>query len=266
MNVIFFYLTLLFYSTASLGYLIYLIQAAKPIWKASRILLISGFLCHTASIISRYFEAGYTPVTNHYEALILFSWLMVAVYLIIQVRYSLPVIGAFVTPPAFTMLIFATFRSKEIMPLDGLLDSPWFPLHVGFAYIGDALLGVSACLAGMYLIQEKQLKRKKIGTLYYRLPSLEVLDRLSYRCIGFGFLFLTLGILIGSLWLYSVQGGYIDWQDGRQTSTLLTWFLYAALLHGRLNAGWRGRKVAWLNIIGFLVILITFLKLAHFMK
>ncbi len=266
MNVIFFYFTLFFYSTASLGYLAFLIWAAKPLWKGARILLISGFVFHSGSIISRYFEAGYTPVTNHYEALIFFSWLMVAVYLIIQVRHSLPVIGAFVTPPALTMMLIATFRSKEIQPLDGLLDSPWFPLHVGFAYIGDALLGVSACLAIMYLIQEKQLKRKKVGAFYYRLPSLEVLDRLSYRCIGFGFLFLTLGILIGSIWLHTLQGGYIDWQDGRQTSTLLTWFLYAALLHGRLNAGWRRRRVAWMNIIGFLVILSTFLTLSHFMK
>jgi len=116
------------------------------------------------------------------------------------------------------------------------------------------------------LIQERQLKQKKIGALYYRLPALDVLDRLSYRCITIGFPFLTLGILTGSIWLKTARGGYIDWQDGRQTATLLTWFLYAALLHGRLIAGWRGRRVAWINIVGFLVILFTFLKLSHFMN
>ncbi len=266
MNVFFFYFTLLFYSVASLGYLAYLIRAKKPLWKISRILLIIGFFFHTASIISRYIEAGYTPVTNRFESLIFFSWIIVAVYLIIQLRHSLPVLGAFITPPALTLLLIAASRSKEILPLDKILDSYWFPLHVGLAYIGDALLGISACLAGIYLIQEKQLKRKKIGTLFYRLPSLEILDRLSYRCISIGFPFLTLGILTGSIWLYTIQGGYIDWKDGRQTATLLTWFLYAALLHGRLIAGWRGRRVAWMNIIGFLVIILTFLQLSHFMK
>ncbi len=266
MNVFLFYLTLLFYSIACSGYLVYLIRATKPIWKVSRILLIIGFIFHSASILSRFVEAGYTPVTNRFESLIFFSWLIVAFYLIIQLRHTLPVLGAFVTPPALTLLLIAASRSKEILPLDRLLDSPWFPFHVGFAYIGDVLLGISACFAVMYLIQEKQLKRKKIGTLFYRLPSLEILDRLSYRCISIGFPFLTLGILTGSIWLNTVQGGYIDWKDGRQTATLLTWFLYAALLHGRLTAGWRGRRVAWMNIIGFLVILITFLQLSHFMK
>ena len=78
--------------------------------------------------------------------------------------------------------------------------------------------------------------------------------------------FLTLGILTGSIWLKTVQGGYVDWQDGRQTASLLIWFLYAGLLHGRLIAGWRGRRVAWMNVIGFLVILVTFLQLSHFLE
>jgi cytochrome c-type biogenesis protein CcsB len=266
MDILLFYLTLFFYSAATLGYLAYLIWIKKRLWKASRVVLVVGFLFHTASILARYVEAGYTPVTNRFESLIFFSWLLVAVYLAVQVRQTLPVLGAFVTPLALGLLLIASFRSKEILPLEGLLDSRWLPAHVWFAFLGDALLGVSACFAGMYLIQEKILKKKKIGPLYYRLPSLEVLDRLSYRCITIGFPLLTVGILTGSIWLKTVQGGYIDWQDGRQTASLLIWFLYAGLLHGRLIAGWRGRRVAWMNVIGFLVILVTFLQLSHFQK
>ena len=93
-----------------------------------------------------------------------------------------------------------------------------------------------------------------------------LLDRLSYRCITIGFPLLTIGILTGSIWLKTTKGGYLDWQDGRQTASLLIWFLYAGLLHGRLIAGWRGRRIAWMNVIGFLVILITFLQLSHFQK
>ncbi len=269
MDIVLFYITVVFYSLAATGYLSHLIWMKKPLWKISRGLLIAGFLVHTACIVARYYGTGYTPVTNRFEAQIFFSWILVAVYLAIQIRHSLPVLGAFVTPPALALLLLASLDTKEmVLPerLAHLLPSHWLPLHVLFAFLGDALLGVSACFAVMYLIQERQLKRKKIGALYYRLPPLDVLDRLSYRCISFGFPFLTLGILTGSIWLKTVQGGYIDWQDGRQTATLLTWFLYAALLHGRLIAGWRGRRVAWLNIVGFLVILLTFLKLSHFMK
>ena len=266
MNVHLFYLTLLFYAVATIGYLAYLAWVKKPLWMASRVVLIIGFLCHTASIVARYVEAGYTPVTNRFESLIFFSWLLVAVYLAVQIRHTLPVLGAFVTPLALGLLLMASFRAKEILPLDGQLDSHWLPAHVWFAFLGDALLGVSACFAAMYLIQEEILKKKKIGPLYYRLPSLEVLDRLSYRCITIGFPLLTVGILTGSIWLKTTQGGYLNWQDGRQTASLLIWFLYAGLLHGRLIAGWRGRRIAWMNVIGFLVILVTFLQLSHFQK
>ena len=264
MDVPLFYLTVFFYSVATVGYLSHLVWSKKPLWKAARTLLVAGFLLQTASIVARYVEAGYTPVTNRFESLSFFSWLLVAVYLAVQLRHTLPALGAFVTPPALGLLLLASFRSKDIVPLDRLLDSPWLPAHVWFAFLGDALLGISACFAGMYLIQEKILKKKKIGPFYYRLPSLEVLDRLSYRCISIGFPLLTLGILTGSVWLKTVQGRYVDWQDGRQTASLLIWFLYAGLLHGRLVAGWRGRRVAWMNVIGFLVILVTFLRVSHF--
>lgn len=266
MNVQLFYLTLLLYSVATIGYLAYLIWVKRPVWKASRIVLIIGFLSHTATIVVRQVEAGYTPVTNRFESLIFFSWVLVAVYLAVQLRQTLPVLGAFVTPLALGLLLMASFRSKEILPLDRLLDSHWLPAHVWFAFLGDALLGISACLAAMYLIQDTILKKKRIGPLYYRLPSLELLDRLSYRCISIGFPLLTIGILTGAIWLKSIQGGYIDWQDGRQTASLLIWFLYAGILHGRLIAGWRGRRIAWMNVIGFLVILVTFLELSHFQK
>jgi len=269
MDIVLFYTTIFFYTLATVGYLAYLGWMKPPLWKISRMLLIAGFLVQTASIIVRYFKTGYTPVTNRFEAEVVFSWLLVALYLIVQIRTTLPVLGAFVTPPALALLLLASFGAKETgLPesLAQLLPSHWLPLHVWFAFLGDALLGISACFAGMYLIQERQLKKKRIGAFYDRLPSLEVTDRLSYRFITIGFPCLTMGILTGALWLKKAKGGYIDWQDGRQTATLLAWFLYAAILHGRLIAGWRGRRVAWMNIVGFLVILITFLSLSHFMK
>jgi len=263
-----FYANVFLYSLATLGYLVYLVWMEKAVWKTSRALLLAGFLLHTAGFALRYSQAGYLPVTNRFEALLFFSWLLVGVYLVLQFRHSLPVLGAFIAPPALVLLLLASLDSQKVfLPrrLGELLPSHWLPLHVWFAFLGDALLGVSACLAAMYLIQERQLKKKRIGAFYYRLPPLDLLDRLSYRCITIGFPLLTLGILTGSLWLQSTQGGYIDWRDGRQTATLLTWFLYAGLLHGRLMAGWKRRRVAWLNILGFLVILGTFLKLSHFL-
>ena len=269
MDITLFYVTTAFYALATLGYLAYLATMRKPLWKAAFAVLVAGFVVQTASLAIRYYQTGYTPVTNRFEAEVAFSWLLVAVYLVIQIRHSMPVLGAFVTPPALLLLLLASFETGQPeLParIAHLLPSRWMPLHVFFAFLGDALLGVAACFAVMYLIQERQLKKKKIGAFYDRLPSIETLDRMTYRCISIGFPCLTLGILTGVIWLKQTSGNYVDWQDGRQTATLLTWFLYAAILHGRLIVGWRGRRVAWMNIIGFLIILLTFLTLAHFTK
>ncbi len=265
MDVTFFYLTLSCYFIATLGYVAHLMLMKKILWKVSRMFLATGVAAQTMSIIMRAAASGHTPVTNRYEALMAFSWLLVVLYLLIQSRRTMPTLGAFLSPIALILLLLASVQSKEIRPLDAALNSRWFPVHIWFAFLGDAMLGLSACFAGMYLIQEYQLKHKKINLFYYRLPPLDVLDQWSYRCISFGFPFLSLGILSGAIWLKTLQGTYVDWQDGRQAAVLLTWFIYASLLHGRLVVGWRGRHVAWLNIAGFTVTLGTFLWLSHFM-
>lgn len=90
------------------------------------------------------------------------------------------------------------------------------------------------------------------------MPSLETLDALNYKCLTIGFPLLTLGIITGSLWASSAWGSYWSW-DPKEVWSLITWILYAALLHGRLNSGWRGKKGAIFLIIAFFVVLFTFI-------
>jgi cytochrome c-type biogenesis protein CcsB len=96
------------------------------------------------------------------------------------------------------------------------------------------------------------------GAFYHRLPSLDLLDRVNYRSLTIGFPLLTLGIITGALWAENAWGSYWQW-DPKETWSLITWFIYAALVHARLTVGWRGRKAAWLSIVGFLAVLFTFL-------
>jgi cytochrome c-type biogenesis protein CcsB len=110
----------------------------------------------------------------------------------------------------------------------------------------------------MYLIQERFLKKKRLGSLYQKLPSLDVLDEINYRCLSFGFPLLTVAIITGAIWAETAWGTYWSW-DPKETWSLITWFIYAALLHGRLTTGWRGRRAAVLAIVGFFVLLFTFL-------
>jgi cytochrome c-type biogenesis protein CcsB len=110
----------------------------------------------------------------------------------------------------------------------------------------------------MYLLMERELKRKKLGAIFKRLPSLNVLDDINYRCLTIGFPLLTLGIITGSIWASLAWGSYWTW-DPKEVWSLITWLLYAALLHGRMTVGWRGRKAAILAIVGFCAVLFTFL-------
>ena len=110
----------------------------------------------------------------------------------------------------------------------------------------------------MYVIQENQIKNKKWSQFLHRLPSLQTLDDLNYLCLSLGFPFLTLGIITGSIWAEYAWGSYWNW-DPKETWSLVTWLIYAALLHGRLTIGWRGRRAAYFLIIGFAVVLFTFL-------
>ena len=109
----------------------------------------------------------------------------------------------------------------------------------------------------MYLVQEHYVKSKRLSGLFERLPSLQTLDDMNYRLIKWGFPFLTLAMISGALWAESAWGNYWNW-DPREVWSLITWFIYASILHARMVAGWRGKRAAVLSIIGFLTILISF--------
>jgi len=258
MNVLFFKIATLLYLLATLGYLVYIINLKIAFSRWATILVIGGFAAHTLAFILRYVEAGYPPVTNLYESLSFFAWMIVGVLLVSQLRYRVKVLGAFLTPIALILMLFALALPKEILPLAPVLRSFWHPFHVFFAFLGNASFSLAFCCGVLYLVQEHRLKTKKVGALTQRLPSLKTLDDLNYQALTVGFPLLTLGIITGAIWAEYAWGRYWDW-DPKETWSLITWFLYAALLHQRLTVGWRGRKAAIMAIVGFGAILFTFL-------
>jgi cytochrome c-type biogenesis protein CcsB len=220
--------------------------------------LLVGVIVHGIAFVARYFVAGYTPVTSLFESLTFFAFAIVGVFLAFELRYNLRVLGAFVAPLAFAFSIFAAFLPGEVRSLAPALNSWWLPVHVALLFFGNAVFAVAFGAAIMYLLMERELKRKKLGAIFKRLPSLDVLDDINYRCLTIGFPLLTLGIITGSIWAEYAWGSYWSW-DPKEVWSLITWLLYAALLHGRLTVGWRGRKAAILAIVGFGAILFTFL-------
>jgi cytochrome c-type biogenesis protein CcsB len=168
------------------------------------------------------------------------------------------VMAAATTTLIMVFMLFGSLMPMHTQDLNPALDSFWLPVHVGLSFMGNAVFTVAFVAAILYLIQERMLKSKKFSALHYRLPSLETLDRVNYRCLKFGFPLMTMGIISGAVWAESAWGTYWSW-DPKESWALITWFLYAALLHGRLTVGWRGRRAAIFAIIGFCFLLFTFL-------
>ncbi|MDY6854466.1 MAG: c-type cytochrome biogenesis protein CcsB [Thermodesulfobacteriota bacterium] len=258
MNIFFFKAVLIFYFAGTLIFLLFLFKQKSFISKVATTVLFSGFIFHTISLTLRYFEAGYLPITNLHEAPSFLAWTIVFLYLIVQFKYKIDVLGSFISPLAFILITLSAAFSKEIGPLPSILKSTWLPIHVLVAFLGNAIFALAFCAGVMYLIQEYQIKSKRIGSLYYRLPSLKLLDDINHSCLSIGFPLLTIAMVSGSIWARFAWGSFWNW-DAKEIWTLLTWIFYAALLHGRINMGWRGKRAAVFAIVGFFAVMFSFL-------
>jgi cytochrome c-type biogenesis protein CcsB len=258
MNTLLFYSTLGIYCIATFIYLAYLLKPREILGRSAHWLIACGFLIHCAFTVARYMEAGHTPITNLHESLSFFSLTVVGVFIAFERRYRVFILGSFVTPLALLLLAASSLYSSAIPELPPALKSNWLLVHSSLAFLSYATFAVAFGAAIMYLIQEHFLKKKRLGPLYQKLPSLVVLDEINYRCLTFGFPLLTIAIITGAIWAETAWGTYWSW-DPKETWSLITWFIYAALLHGRLTTGWRGKRAALLSIIGFFVLLFTFL-------
>ena len=264
MNRILFGVTLFFYFLSAFHYLLYLINQRESIGKVCQITTIAGFGFHTLSLIYQMVDLGHVPITNIRESLVFFAWAIVFIYLILEYKYKIRVMGAFIIPLAFIAIVFSLTFPIVSAPLPDYFKSAWLGIHTTLAFLGDAAFAIAFGVGIMYLIQERQLKSKSPGAFYRRLPSLEVLDELNYKAVAIGFPLLTLAIVSGSIWANSEWGSYLSWEP-KEIWALITWMVYAAYLHARLIAGWRGRKAAYMAVAGFLVVIFTFIGVSLLM-
>jgi cytochrome c-type biogenesis protein CcsB len=194
-------------------------------------------------------------LSNIYESLVFFSLTIGCIYLVVERRYRNRVVGAFTLPLAFFALAYASFgTSSKISPLIPALKSNWLIAHVMTCFIGYAAFALAFGVSIMYLIDRDG--ERKTGLLG-RLPSPAFLDELTHQLILFGFLFLTAGIITGAVWANSAWGRYWGW-DPKETWSLITWFIYATMLHARLMRGWVGKRIAVLSLVGFAAVLFTY--------
>lgn len=251
-------ITIFFYMLSTVGYVAYLFLQKDYLQKIGVYLISAGFLCHTAWIGYGIFQSGHFPVNNLHQTLSMAGWTIAGVFLIFHFRFHLKILGIFAAPLVTLVLVIAARLPSAPYQADSILNNVWLVAHVITIFIGEASFALACGVGLLYLLQEHAIKSKHHGFFFRRLPSLDLLDTTGYACIVAGFTMLTLGLITGFIYAKSVWGRFWSW-DPKEIWSGITWLLYAALLHQRLTVGWRGRRAAIMAIIGFAVILFTFL-------
>jgi len=251
------------YALAAFLYIVSWVFKKNLPGKTATWVMVSGAVGNIAGIMLRWVESyrlgiGHAPLSNLYESLIFFSFTFAVIYLVIEYKYKNRIMGAFVSPIPFLAMAYASLSphvSDRIQPLIPALKSNWLIAHVITCFLGYAAFAIAFAISLMYLFSQKD-GRIRNGLFAY-FPPLHVLDELIHQMVMFGFLFLTVGIITGAVWANSAWGTYWGW-DPKETWSLITWFVYATLLHARLIRGWRGNRIAYLSIIGFMAVIFTY--------
>ena len=240
-------------------------------------------------LCSRWVVAGYFPLSNLYESLLFLTCMLLTIYLYIETKTKSKLIGSILIPVTLLINGFANLTLSPEMqkssPLVPALQSNWLMMHVSMMLLsyGTLIMGSLLCILFLVISKFKDVDFKimdnsslplyNIMLDYYeakllspsteiselgKLKLLQSIDNWSYRIIGLGFPFLTIGIISGGVWANEAWGSYWSW-DPKETWALITWLVFATYLHARITKGWEGKKTAILGSLGFFVIWVCYL-------
>jgi cytochrome c-type biogenesis protein CcsB len=232
-------------------------------------LTIIGCAAHFVGLVGRGMAAdpNRVPWGNMYEFTITGSFVVVLGYLLLRKRYGLSWMGPIVTAIELVLLMVAVLWLYDpIAPLSDALLSYWLVIHVMSAIIATGAFTLGGITSALYLVKARSLAKGKVVAHGYvaRLPSLATLDRVSYRIHAFGFPVWTFAVLIsGPIWAHQAWSSYWNW-DPKEVCAFITWVLYAAYLHARSTAGWKGRNAAILALVGVASLWFNFIGINYF--
>lgn len=252
------------YVASTLAYVLFFSIQKDLMERIAFYFILSGCLLHGAVTLSTFIKEGVIPAQNLHQTLSISGFFIALMFLAIRYWLNIRILGIFAAP-IVTILMIAAVQFPNT-PVDSVasLKSLWLIGHIVTIFLGEASFALAFGAGVLYLIQEKAIKRKKRGYFFKRLPSLELIDQTGYFCIIVGFTTITIGLVTGMIYAKMLWGRFWAW-DPKEVWSGISWFLYAVLLHERLTVGLRGRKSAILAIIGFLVILFTFLGVNLFL-
>jgi cytochrome c-type biogenesis protein CcsB len=249
------------YGAATLLYIAAWVFKKSLPGKLATITLAIAAAGNLAGILLRWVEShqmgiGRAPLTNLYESLIFFALTIAVLYLFVEFKHKIRVIGAVAALISFLSMAYAALKlNNAIQPLIPALQSNWLIAHVMACFIGYAAFTIAFGISIMFLL--KSTGGAPSSAVMGRIPAFDILDDLTHQMVTFGFLFLSIGIITGAVWADQAWGRYWGW-DPKETWSLVTWLIYATLLHARLMRGWKGKKIAILSFVGFLAMLFTY--------
>ncbi|QPJ65921.1 MAG: cytochrome c biogenesis protein CcsA [Candidatus Nitrohelix vancouverensis] len=258
MTKIAFNISVISYLCASVAFFIFLVYRKATLSNIANVLVGIGLVFHTLMIGLRSAETGHGPYTTSFEVAVFFSWVVVIGYSVTEWKYRIKDLGAFVIPVVFLSLFYSIFLSKDL-PVQDSEAALWMTLHRALSVLGYGAFTVAFAVGVMYLIQENQVKSKKLGIMYFRMPSLEMLDTLNDKIIAIGFPLFTLGFMTGSIWNIKMDLPFFSWSAMKTWPLVLVWLVYGAVFFGRLAIGMRGKKAAQGAIFGFILVILTYL-------
>jgi ABC-type transport system involved in cytochrome c biogenesis permease subunit len=263
---------LVLYAVALVAYGWHFVQRHPMVGRSATTLLVAAALTHTFVIGMQTMEVGHLPMTSATSTISTFVWLLALSYLYLEMTTDERAMGVFILPLLVALQAIPAFN-PSIEERAEVLQGPLFGIHVSsllFAYASFAL----AFVVGItYVLLFKEIKAKHLGFFYARLPSLQVLDRMNQGAIVIGWIFLTVGIIVGGIWAAQARGGYaagdprvqaMSLEDPKIFVALLCWLVYSFELFAARRIGWGGRRTAYLSAVGFLIVLFNFVPISYF--
>ncbi len=235
-----------FYSCGLLYALVYLFRKTNRFFLPALITFGVGTTFQCVALVERWAAIGHLPLDNFYETSAACAFLVAILFLLVYAYYRISSFGVCIFPLVFFMTLIGV-TEFPVTPWSRAVRNVWLVIHISTVLIGYAALILSAIASIYYLLQERQLKRKKVAPSANRLPPLATLDRIITQSMNTGFLFITLATVSGVIWAFNESG--TDWISNPKIAFFLfTWAFYLAMIFLRISAGWRGRRMAWLAV------------------
>ncbi len=246
------------YLIAAIHSILAFVNKRRSLQRVAEWCTAAGFILHTAALVADWVIDGHYPLFSLREALSFLAWALVALYTIVRYRYHTQAVGAFTMPLISVLTLVALLIGTNPNAPAGFSTTWLFPIHTTLLLFAYAAFVIAFMASVMYLLQERELKLKTFGAIFHRLPPLTTVNELATSAAALGLLLLTLGIASGMIWS-STRFGRVWRNDPKEIFALLTWLLYVVLIVYRFTPKWRGRSAAWLGVVGFALVLLTFL-------